>query len=169
MKSREQDGSRRRPTSLTALQYAVKLLSSRSYSEAKLREKLLARGYEAGDIDYGLERLREKRLLDDRRYAEEFVRTRLTMRPRAASILIRELRQRGIAQRLAKQVTDELVPREANEDIARDLIRRKLAVYAKLDPMTRRRRLAALLARRGFPYDTIDKVLRNESDSLTDE
>jgi SOS response regulatory protein OraA/RecX len=35
--------------------------------------------------------------------------------------------------------------------------------YARLDPETRRRRLYALLARRGFDGDVIDAALREES------
>jgi len=146
----------------TALQYAVRLLSARPYSEKKLREKLAAREYERGEIEYALRRLREERLLDDRRFAEEFVRARLSLRPRAAAVLMRELRQRGIAGPLAKSVAEELAPRDSDAELARELIRRKQTAYKNLDPEKRHRRLSSLLARRGFSYDTIRSVLREE-------
>ncbi|MBU0508116.1 recombination regulator RecX [bacterium] len=159
----ERTGPQRSRKTATALQYAVKLLSARPYSEKKLRDKLTGREYEPAEIEHALRRLREEKLLDDRRYAEDFVKTRLALRPRAAAILARELRQRGIASNLAKKVAEELAPRESDEELARELIRRKLSAYASLDPVTRHRRLASLLARRGFSYDTIRTVMRERS------
>jgi len=169
MNNSEHSGKRRRYTNLTALQYAVKLLSSRPYSEKKLREKLGMRGYERSDIDLAIDRLRRERLLDDRRFAEDFVRARLATRPRAASALARDLRQRGIAARLAKEVAEEIAPHDMDEELAKELVRRKETMYLSLDPLTRRRRLAAFLARRGFSYDTIEKVLRVGSQADADE
>ncbi|MDD5088272.1 MAG: regulatory protein RecX [bacterium] len=158
------DAEIRRPRNpATALQYAVKLLASRPYSEKKLREKLSTRGYESSEIGLALKRLRDERLLDDRRYAEEFVRARLSLRPRAAAVLVRELRQRGIAGPLAKSVADELAPRDSDMELARELIRRKQPSYKNLDPETRHRRLSGLLARRGFSFDTIRSVLRENA------
>ena len=146
----------------TALQYAVRLLSARPYSEKKLRDKLTGRGYDRSDIEYALQRLRGERLIDDRRFAEEFVRARLSLRPRAAAVLARELRQRGIAAGLAKSVAEELAPRDSDAELARELVRRKQSAYKNLEPETRYRRLSSLLARRGFSYDTIRSVLREE-------
>lgn len=157
------DRETRRPRKpATALQYAVRLLSARPYSEKKLREKLAARGYEPSEIGYALKRLCDERLLDDRRFAEEFVRARLSLRPRAAAVLARELRQRGIAAGLAKSVAEELAPRDSDAELARELVRRKQSAYKNLEPETRYRRLSSLLARRGFSYDTIRSVLREE-------
>lgn len=155
------EAEKRRPRKpATALQYAVRLLSARPYSEKKLRDKLAGRDYDQSDIEYALRRLREERLIDDRRFAEDFVRARLSLRPRAAAVLARELRQRGIAATLARSVTEELAPRDSDEGLARELIRRKQSAYVNLDPITRHRRLSSLLARRGFSYDTIRTVLQ---------
>ncbi len=148
----------RRPKG-TALQYAVKLLSVRPYAERKLREKLLGRQYEAAEVREALERLRRERLLDDRKFAEEFVRARLKARPRAASRMVTDLLAHGIPLTLAKEVVQDVMPNEDEVPLARDIVRRKQAQYAHLDEETRWRRLAGLLARRGFSYDTIREVL----------
>ena len=163
------EGTLKRKPQGTALQHAVALLARRSYSERRLREKLAGRGYEAADIGQAIRRLREENLLDDRRYAEDFVRARLTLRPRAASVLARELRQRGIAAKLAQEVAAALAPRESDEELAHDLIRRRASLYSALDETTRRRRLAALLARRGFSYHIIQKVLRFDDAVASEE
>ena len=150
------------PPKVTALQYAVKLLAVRPYSERKLREKLLGRQYVTADVREAIERLRRERLLDDRRYAEDFVRARLQSRPRAGSRLVTDLLTRGIPLGLAKEVVVQLVPPTDEVPLARELVRRKQAQYGDLDKDTRWRRLAGLLARRGFSYDTIREVLGKE-------
>jgi regulatory protein len=143
----------------TALQYAVKLLSVKNYSEKKLRDKLLGRQFTEGEITGAIARLQQERLLDDRRFAEEFVRARLAVRPRSGVILLRDLLQRGVGKKLAQEVIADLAPKENDEALARELVRRKLPMYSSLDEQTRRRRLMSLLARRGFSYETIGRVL----------
>jgi regulatory protein len=143
----------------TALSHAVKLLSARPYSEKKLREKL-ANKFPRDEIDSAVRRLKAERLVDDGRFAEDFVRARVATRPRSGFVLIRELMQRGIARSAAQEVVNRLVPAESHENLARDLLARKQAMYRGLDEPTRRRRLTAFLARRGFSYEVIQKVMR---------
>jgi len=144
---------------VTALSHAVRLLSARPYSERKLREKL-ANKFPRDEIDHAIRRLCAERLLDDQRYAEDFVRVRVATRPRSGFVLVRELMQRGIARGMAQDVVNRLVPAESHENLARELVSRKRAMYRGLDEPTRRRRLTAFLARRGFSYEVIHKVLR---------
>jgi len=143
----------------TALSHAVKLLSARPYSERKLREKLATK-FPRDEIDHAVRRLRAERLVDDERFAEDFVRARVATRPRSGFVLVRELMQRGIARSAAQEVVNRLVPAESHENLARELLARKQAMYRGLDEPTRRRRLTAFLARRGFSYEVIQKVLR---------
>jgi regulatory protein len=168
MFSRKSSGKPHLKNPLTALQYAVKLLSSRAYSEKKIREKLRARTYSQTEIDGAVSRLIEERLIDDRKYAEAFVRTRLEPPPRPAMILDGKLMQRGISKPLAHEVTKSLAPNPADENLAGELVRRKKKQYAALDDAIRRRRLTSFLARRGFSFGTISKVLssRNREDDF---
>jgi regulatory protein len=150
----------------TALSAAVKLLSARPYSERKLREKLVNK-FPRDEISQAVRRLKDERLLDDTRFAEDFVRARLVTRPRAGFVLIRELMQRGIARSLAQEVVNRLIPAESNEELARELLSRKQTMYRGLDEPMRRRRLTAFLARRGFSYEVIQKVLRIPPEDVT--
>jgi regulatory protein len=159
------DAERKRPRApATALRAAVKLLSARPYSEKKLREKLVNK-FPHEEIDQAIRRLREKKFVDDQRYAEDFVRARVAARPRSGFILMRELAQRGIARTVAQDVVNRLVPKDDDEKLARELLTRKQTLYRGLDEPTRRRRLTAFLARRGFSYEVIQKVLRIPPDA----
>jgi regulatory protein len=144
---------------LNPLKYAVKLLAQRPYSEKLLREKLRRFDYLPQEIESAIAELKQKRYLDDRQYAEDFVKMRISSRPRASSALVTELLSKGIGLALAKEVVDQLCTVGDEEKLARDLLARKQAQYASLEPHVRKRRLAALLARRGFRPDTIHRVL----------
>jgi regulatory protein len=48
-------------------------LARRDHAACELREKLLAKGYDGGVVDALIERLRDEKLLNDRRYLENFV------------------------------------------------------------------------------------------------
>src|SRR5205085_9687945 len=74
---------------------ALRILNYRFNSEAELRRKLAAKEFDRDSIDAAVARLREEKWLDDARFAEAFVRTR--MRKRIGSKRIRrELIAAGI-------------------------------------------------------------------------
>ena len=160
MSSELGDKPRRKPTA-TALQHAVKLLAARPYSERKLKEKLYDREFRTEEIRGALDRLKKERLLDDERFAADFVNARLISRPRAATALIRDLLARGIPMDVARKVVAAATESADEVALATELARRKLGHYHDLEPRARWRRLAGLLARRGFSPDTIRKVLRD--------
>lgn len=152
------------------LPYAVKLLASRSYSTRRLRSKLREKGYVTEQIDEAIAKLTERKLLDDRRFAEGFVRTRVESHPRGRTALVRDLVTRGVSGSVANQAVNEQLSAEQELDLAKDLIRRKSRQYDSLEPETRRRRLVALLARRGFRPDTIHQALSiSNSEPSTEE
>jgi regulatory protein len=162
------DSRTEQKASTTALQYAVKLLSTRPYTERKLREKLYGRQYTTPEIRSALDRLKRERLLDDRKYAEDYVHARMAARPRAATRMVTDLLARGIPLALAREVTAELMPKSDELTLAREFVRRKQAQYAHLDEDTRWRRLAGMLARRGFSLDTIRAVLKQAPDDISE-
>ena len=152
----------------SALNYAVRLLAMRPYSERKLREKLLARQYESREIREALVRLKRENFLNDRRYCEDYIRIQVRARPRAATRMVSDLLARGIPLTLAKEVVAELLPKTDELALATEFVRRKLAQYARLDDATRWRRLAGPLARRGFSYHTIRQVLGKSLEQVSD-
>jgi len=74
-----------------------------------------------------------------------------------------ELAKRGISRELAEAALADVFADEGvgeGEAVAR-LARKKLRSLIRLDAPTRRRRLYAFLARRGFEHDDISRVLRD--------
>jgi regulatory protein len=157
----EQPEKPKRKPNATALQHAVKLLAARPYSERKLKEKLYNRSFETEEIRNALSRLKKERLLDDEKFAEDFVNARVLSRPRGSTALIRDLLARGIPMDVARKVVAATTAEHDEPTLAMKLVVQKLDHYRSLDDRARWRRLAGLLARRGFTPDTIRKVLRD--------
>jgi regulatory protein len=158
--------SRRVTERKPVLHYAVSLLSARPYSERRLVEKLRDRGYEHAEITVAILRLKEKKLLDDRTFAVGFVHARCRSHPRGRASLIQDLIGRGIPALIAQEVVSELIADADETELARRLVESKLAQYRDLDPEVCKRRMAGLLARRGFRPQTIFTLLKltNNSD-----
>ena len=143
-----------------ALEAALKLLSRRAYSESKLRQKLRDKGFVEATVREVLTLCRQKELVDDRDFAKTFIEQRLETRPRAGHVLIRELLQRGISLRLAREVVEECVTTDTEAASAKTLAVKKWTQYAHLGPEICFRRVSAYLARRGYTWEMISEAIR---------
>ncbi len=83
-----------------ALQYALRLLRQRSYSEAVLRQKLTWRGTSEEDTERVLAKLRDLNLVDDAAYARSLVRTESTYRHSSQRYIEQKLKQKGITHEI---------------------------------------------------------------------
>ncbi|MFB9378022.1 regulatory protein RecX [Kineococcus gynurae] len=142
-----------------ARQIALRQLTMAPRSRAQLADKLAAKNVPAEVADSVLDRLTEVGLVDDVAFAQGFVATRRGQRGRRA--LTQELRRKGVDEELAAEVVGE-VDDASQEEAARVLVRRKVATMRGLDDQVRVRRLAGMLARRGFPSDVVMRVVRQE-------
>lgn len=94
---------KRTPLDESALmEYAARLLGGRAYTSGEMREKLRRRAARAGDVDTVLARLRHLGYLDDRRFADNFATARLENEGLGRSRVLRDLRQRHIAPKVAE-------------------------------------------------------------------
>jgi regulatory protein len=94
---------------------ALRALGSRAHSQGELRQKLLRRAEKSADVDAVLSNLKESGYLDDKRFAESYAAARLENEGHGKTRVLRDLRQRRIAPKLAEQTvaqtfsaTDEL-------------------------------------------------------------
>lgn len=144
------------------LAYSLRLLKSRIRSVHEVEAALAKHGTEPERIAAVIKQLVEARLLDDLEFARSWTRTRDRLTPRGEAVLRQELYQKGISKEISSQVLSERKddPEEHSEDdLARELVRRKERTYANLTPEVRLRRQMAMLQRRGFSYDVIKRIL----------
>lgn len=150
-----------------AMERALGYLSHRPRSRRELERYLRRKGFEERALEKVIARCEELGYVDDRAFAEAFVRDRIRLRPRGAFRLESELREKGIDPELAREAIreafrqEEVTERELLERVARKQWER---VRGK-DPRTARRRLVGALRRRGFPAGEIYRIV----EELTEE
>jgi regulatory protein len=106
-----------------------------------------------------LERMTEVGLVDDDAYAAMLVRSQQEGRGLARQALANELRARGVDDETA-QATLESIDPEQERDRAAQLVGKKLRTMHGLEPAVQVRRLAGMLARKGYPGDLARSVIR---------
>ena len=134
-----------------AYQAALRLERLRSHAIFDLRRRLVHKQHPARAVDAALQRLEWQGLLDDRRFAETYARSRVA-RGRGPSRVIRDLRAQGVERRLAEEMVARAIAEEGIDTAAaaREVAERRAAQMAELPLPARRRRLTAYLARRGY-------------------
>jgi regulatory protein len=133
-----------------ALEAAVGLLARRPRSEREVRRRLAQRKFAASLVDETVDRLRELKLIDDAAFARFWAEARDRTSPRGRRLVRQELRTQGVAAEVATDATAELSDAEA----AYRLASRRMRTLESLDYQAFRARLAALLQRRGFGWET---------------
>ena len=128
---------------------------SRSQLADKLREKEVSEGV----IDVVLDRMEDVGLVDDEAYAAMLVRSKLASRGLARRALRQELKRKGIDDDLAT-VALEQVDDDVEREHALVLARKKMVTMSRLDEPTQKRRLAGLLARKGYSSGIAFRVVR---------
>ena len=133
-----------------AYRTALRCLELRSYARSDLVRRLARKGHPRQAVETALERVAVLGLLDDEAYARSYVRTRAA-RGRGPSRLVRDLLAMGV-QRL---FIDRAVAAEWPEGSDRTSMPQALATkralqLGSLPRQTKRRRVLAYLARRGF-------------------
>ncbi|WP_324653213.1 regulatory protein RecX [Georgenia sp. H159] len=127
----------------------LRQLAAAPRSRAQLAEKLAARDVPEELSERLLDRFEEVGLVDDAAYAEMLVRSRHQERGLARRALSHELRLKGIAPEVAEHALEQ-IDDDDEHTAALDLAVRKARSNRGLDPVKRRRRLAGMLARKGY-------------------
>ena len=141
----------------------LRQLSQAPRTRSQLLATLLRRGCDPQVASAVLDRFTEVGLIDDAAYAELYVRSKQASRSLAKPALRRELRTKGVDTQTAADVLDAVSDAD-EEERARALVRSRIARLHGLDRCVQVRRLAALLARKGYPSALAARVVFEELD-----
>ncbi len=136
---------------------ALNMLAFRGRASRELARSLERKGEQKQLVARAIERLTEQGLLDDSAFAESFTRAKVLGGQQSRRRVQQELARKGVA----REVTDAAIATVFEEEqvdqreIVEQAARKKLASLRKLEPVVRRRRLYAFLARRGYDSDDI--------------
>ena len=107
------------------LNVALRALGGRAHSSGELREKLRRRAENNEDVDAVLAKLKESGYLNDRQFAESYAAARLQNQGLGKIRVLRDLRQRRVAPKLAEQVTERTYEKTNEADLIEEFLRRK--------------------------------------------
>jgi regulatory protein len=102
-------------------------------------------------------RLKRLELIDDEKFARWWIDQRNSFRPRSKRVLVQELRLKGIDKDVIENALSEY---EINEDvIAKRLYKKNMYKWERLPEFERKQKASSYLARKGFGWDVIKKVV----------
>jgi regulatory protein len=142
-----------------ARQIVLRQLAMAPRSRAELLQKLAKRGCTAEVAGAVLDRMTQVGLVDDEAYAQMLVRSQQVGRGLAKRALARELRTKGIEGQLADDALSSISD-EDERDRARALVDKKLRAMHGLGIEVQTRRLAGMLARKGYSSSLTYAVIR---------
>ncbi|CAM5684701.1 MULTISPECIES: recombination regulator RecX [Streptomyces] len=137
----------------------LRLLTGTPRTRKQLADALRKREIPEDAAEEVLSRFEEVGLIDDSAFADAWVESRHHGRGLARRALARELRTKGVDSALIEDAVAQL-DSEQEEATARELVARKLRATRGLDRDKRLRRLAGMLARKGYPEGMALRVVR---------
>jgi regulatory protein len=137
----------------------LRKLTSAPRTRAQLEADLAARAVPAQVAERVLDRFAEVGLVDDAAFAESWVRSRHAGRGLSRRALRSELRQKGVDDETAQTAVAEIGP-DDEAAAAAALVARRLPATRGLAREVRLRRLAGMLARKGYPSGLAMRVVQ---------
>jgi regulatory protein len=146
-----------------AFRTIVRALEMRSYARRDLGRRLQRKGHPRPAVDAALDRVAQLGLLDDAAFAQTYVETR-SARGRGPSRLTRDLLSMGVERGVIDRALATHWPEGSDRSsVPLALAQKRAAQLGSLPRQTKRRRLVAYLARRGFSgrdiTEIVDKVV----------
>jgi regulatory protein len=145
------------------LDKALDLLAVRSRASGELATRLKQRGAVAADVGWVIERLTAQGYLDDAAWARQLAESRAVARGASRRAIRNELQRKGISPEVARTAIEDVDEQVGLDEqgTATAIAHRRLRSLQSVDVPTRRRRLYAFLARRGYEPDVINTAIRN--------
>jgi regulatory protein len=139
---------------------AINALARRAYSVHEMRSYLERRGGDKTAVRRILANLKGQKLLDDARYARQFVRFRAEIRKQGPFRIARDLRARGVPDRhIDSALAEHAAESDEGEMVRARLLRRMKLLHGPLDERSTASLYRSLL-RAGFSADTVRRELR---------
>ena len=132
---------------------------SRAKSKGELLAHLKSRGIEDDVAQAVIFRLQESGLINDRDFALAWASSRHSHKKLSKRIIAGELRQKGVTQEQIDEALDG-IDDESEYRAAFELAFKKFNTMSRLEPDVQIRRIQSLLARKGFSFGVISRVLR---------
>ena len=138
-----------------AYMQALRFLDYRPRSRAEVRRNLEKHAVSPEVINDVFKRLERSGLVNDERFAQDWVENRSEFRPRSRRALASELHRRGLSDQAIEKALEGL----NEETMAYQAALKQARRYEELPVREFNNKLGSFLARRGFSYEIIKDVV----------
>lgn len=138
---------------------AIKYLSYRNRSEKEIRDHLLRKKISEDLINPVIELLKERKFLDDRKFAEWWIEQRQEFKGKSKVIIKSELFQKGIDKLLIEDLLDN---NQGDLKTATLIYKKNKYKFDRIEGEEKKNKTANFLRLRGYNWDVIEKILQDE-------
>jgi len=136
--------------------YALMLLGYRERSLREIKMRMRQKGYEEKLIEKVVKYLKDRNLINDKRFTRLWAESRLK-KGYGSWRIQSELEQKGVNREMADEILKDLYSGINEVQIALDLVEKKR--WVSKEPQRLTERVSNLLRRRGFSFEVISNVV----------
>lgn len=137
--------------------YAMKYIYRYPKTEKELRIQLYTKWYDTKDIDRAITELKKKNYINDKMFAESYIRSEVINKGKPAIRIIQKLQQKGVPQDIVRDVLKEY-EEDMNEGIY-NKIKKEIQAYKRKD--VDGFDIIQKLMRKWYKLQDIKKVIEN--------
>lgn len=138
---------------------AFRLLAQREHSRFELYRKLKRKEFPVQMINQALDYLEEQDYLNDQRFAENWIKSRLRYKPRGPYLIKKELSQKGVDISIQKELISSLITPEVEYRLARQLLDKWLNRKKKKDDISDK--MYRYLLNKGFSSSICKSIIED--------
>ncbi len=143
---------------ISVYNYAVSVLSRNAKSEKQLRDKMREKGYDDQFIDSAIEKLKQQKYLDDEKYSEMLISSKLNACKYGKRRIKEVLYEKGIERNIIEEKL-KLVSEEDEIERACCIGAKKLRTLKENDTRKKNIKLSNFLINKGFEYSVVRKAV----------
>ncbi len=148
---------------LEAYSYCARLLARREYCTAQIQQKLIGRELDDDMISFVVAQLKHDGYLNDLRYAEAYVRSRIE-KGETPWLAAKRAQQKGADAVSVQAALDELTEDYDAEQTARELLLMRDPTGFRFEDERVWQRQARFLQNKGFGTDIVLRVLKERTE-----
>ena len=141
-----------------ALHAALSLLNYRMRSTAELYKRLTEKGYNPDIVERVIEKLNEKKFLNDETFARAFIHDKINSRLLGPVVLRRELFPHKLDKEIVEKLLQQAYAEIPEEELVERLIEKRKIKKGQKMTQKERNRLISYLQRRGHQWNVIRTV-----------
>ena len=156
-------------TRARALNNAYMLLRIRPRSEREVRDRLKLKGYGLSLVDEIVESLKKAGDIDDIKFAALWIESRMHQNPAGDVVLRHELKHKGVEDGIIESALRTKAENYDEYAIAMPMAEERFLRFSKIDRRKALKRVYDFMLRRGFKYDTIQRILGELTENRHDD